>query len=82
LQDKLYAIGKAKEAVDQGFTIHTLSVGADADRDMMQAIAFMGGGLYIDVPGGTSIEEMQDELQSAFRQIAANVPPPKLVYGQ
>jgi len=79
-KSKLYAMAKAKEAADQGFTIHTLSVGSDADRAMMQAIAFIGNGTYIDVPGGRTIADMREELQAAFRKIAANVPPPKLVY--
>jgi Flp pilus assembly protein TadG len=78
----LYAFGKAKEAVDQGFTIHTMSVGAEADRDMMKAIAFMGGGIWIDIPGGTTVATMEEQLLAAFRQIAANVPPAKLVYPQ
>ena len=79
-QDKIYAMDMARRAVNQGFTIHTLCVGADADVDMMQAIAFMGGGISINVPGGTTIAQMEEELRAAFRQIAANVPPPKLVY--
>ena len=79
-QHKLYAIGKAKEAVDAGCTIHTLSVGANADRDMMKAIAFIGGGVWIDIPGGSTVSEMEAQVLSAFNQIAANVPPAKLVY--
>ena len=77
---KLYAIGKAKEAVDLGFTVHTLCVGAGADTEMMEAIAFIGGGLCINVPGGTTIAEMEEDVLAAFRQIAANVPPAKLIY--
>ena len=42
------------QAAQKGITIHTLAVGAEADDDLMKAIAFMGGGIYIDVPGGTS----------------------------
>ena len=78
--NKLYAIGKAKEAVDLGFTVHTMSVGANADRDLMAAIAFIGGGLWIDIPGGSTVSEMEEQVSSAFSQIAANVPPAKLIY--
>lgn len=78
--DKLYAVGKAKEAVDLGFTIHTLSVGANSDRDMMRAIAHIGGGIWIDVPGGSTVSEMEEQVLDAFSQIAAKVPPPKLVF--
>lgn len=77
---KLYAVGKAKEAVDLGYTIHTLSVGANSDRDMMEAIAFIGGGIWIDVPGGSTVSEMEEQVLDAFSQIAAKVPPAKLVY--
>lgn len=76
---KKAALIKAKEAVDLGFTIHTLTVGAGADRDLMQAIAYMGKGEWIDCPGGTSVGEMDAQLLAAFSKIAANVPPAKLM---
>jgi Flp pilus assembly protein TadG len=81
-QYKLYAIGKAKEAVDLGCTIHTMSVGASSDRDMMEAIAFIGGGIAIDIPGGSTVSEMESQVLDAFNQIAAKVPPAKLVYAE
>ncbi|MEZ6044918.1 MAG: TadG family pilus assembly protein [Planctomycetaceae bacterium] len=76
---KLYTFAKVKEAVDKGYTIHTMSVGANADRDFMQAIAFAGDGIWINVPGGTTVAEMEDQMLEAFARIAANVPPPKLM---
>ncbi|MCA9114670.1 MAG: hypothetical protein KDA79_06255 [Planctomycetaceae bacterium] len=79
-RDKQYAFGMAKLAIDQGYTIHTMSVGAGADRDLMRAIAFAGGGININIPGGGTVAEMQDELLAAFSQIAANVPPAKLAH--
>jgi hypothetical protein len=48
----------------------------------MRAIAFIGGGIFIHVPGGTSVAQMEEELIEAFSQIAAKLPPPKLVYEQ
>lgn len=74
-----YTFYQAKRAIDKGFTIHTLAVGAGADTTLMQAIANAGGGQCIIVPGGTTIDEMQAELLAAFSQIAANVPPPRLL---
>lgn len=76
---KLYAFVKAKEAIDAGYTIHTMSVGADADRDLMKAIAFAGKGQWIDVPGGSTVASLEAEMLTAFSKIAANVPPPKLL---
>jgi hypothetical protein len=77
---KKYAFWEATEAVKRGITIHTLAVGAGADRDLMRAIAFAGGGVYINVPGGTTVAEMEEQLLDAFGQVAAKVPPAKLIY--
>jgi len=77
---KQYAFWQAMEAVNAGVTIHTLSVGIDADRPLMQAIAFVGGGIWIDVPGGSTIQDMEEQILEAFSQIAAAVPPAKLVF--
>lgn len=78
-QSKLCAFVKAKEAVDAGITIHTMTIGADGDRDFMKAIAFMGKGQYIDCPGGATIDSIHAQLLTAFGKIAANVPPAKLL---
>lgn len=78
---KMFALVKAKEAVDKDITIHTLSVGAGADRDLMRAIAHMANGHWIDVPGGSTIAEMEAEVLEAFNRIAAFVPPAKLLSG-
>jgi hypothetical protein len=75
---KLSALVKAKEAHDMGYTIHTLSVGNNADRDLMKAIAWISDGIWIDVPGGASVAEMESQMLEAFAKVAANVPPAKL----
>jgi hypothetical protein len=46
---------------------------------LMRAIAFVGGGIFIDVPGGDPVV-MEQDLLAAFGQIASKVPPAKLVY--
>ena len=46
----------------------------------MKAIAFAGHGVWIDVPGGSTVHEMEREMLEAFSKIAAKVPPPKLIY--
>ncbi|MCC7418850.1 MAG: hypothetical protein IT428_01085 [Planctomycetaceae bacterium] len=76
---KLCALVKAKECVDAGITIHTLAIGADADRDLMKAIAFMGKGQFISAPGGATIDTIHAQLLTAFGKIAAQVPPAKLL---
>lgn len=77
--NKQYAFYQAVLSAQRGITIHTLGVGNGADRDLMQAIAFAGGGIFINVPGGGTAN-MEAQLQEAFSQIAAKVPPGKLVY--
>lgn len=77
---KQYAFYEAVRAIDSGFTIHTMSVGTGADRELMKAIAYAGSGLWIDIPGGSSVAEMEGQLLSAFSNIAANVPPPRLIH--
>ena len=77
---KQYAFWEATEAIRYGVTIHTMSVGVDADRDLMEAIAFAGNGVWMNIPGGTTVTQMEEELIAAFRQIAAKVPPAKLIH--
>ncbi len=80
-RNKQYAFWEARQAIDLGVTIHTMSVGAGSDWRLMKAIAFAGGGVWINVPGNTTIAAMKEEIMQAFTQIAAKVPPAKLVYG-
>lgn len=79
-RNKQYAFYEATEAIKRGVTIHTLAVGAGADRDIMRAIAFAGDGVFISVPGGSTVAEMESQMLDAFSQIAAKVPPAKLVF--
>lgn len=85
-QNKQFAFAEAMSPVvipESGVAvqplIHAMSVGATADRDMMQALAFAGGGLWIDVPGGTTISEMQSQMLKAFAEIASAVPSAQLL---
>jgi Flp pilus assembly protein TadG len=76
---KRYVLKKAKECVDSGYTIHTMVVGDDGDRDLMRAIAYLGRGIFIDIPSGTSVGEMEAEVREAFNRIASFVPPATLL---
>jgi hypothetical protein len=75
-----YAFYEATQLINQGVTLHTMSVGAAGDRNLMKAIAFAGGGAMIDVPGGSTIAEMEEQLLEAFGELAGLVPAPKLTY--
>ncbi|GAA4432002.1 vWA domain-containing protein [Bremerella cremea] len=79
-RSKQYALYEAVQAHKRGVTVHTMSVGASADRQLMTAIAGACGGIHIAVPGGSTIAELEAQMLEAFQQIAAKVPPPQLVY--
>lgn len=76
---KKYAFYQATECVKRGVTVHSMSVGADADRNLMRAIAFAGKGIWIDVPGGSSPSQMEEQMKQSFQQIGSMVPSTKLV---
>lgn len=77
---KAYAFWEAIEAIKKGITIHTVCVGSLGDRELMEAIAFAGGGVFADVPGGSTVADMEQQLLEAFSKIAAKVPASKLTY--
>ncbi len=79
-KDKQYAFWQAAEAIKAGITIHTMTVGAGADVQLMRAIAQASGGVSINIPGGQTIENLESQVLDAFAKIASKVPPPKLVY--
>ncbi len=76
---KQYSFWEATQAIQRGIKLHTMAVGVGGDRDLMQAIAFAGGGIFINVPGGSTVAEMQSQLIDAFREVASKLPPAKLV---
>ena len=77
---KQYAFWEVTEAISRGYTVHTMSVGTGADRNLMEAIASASGGEWIDVPGGSTVAQMETQMLAAFGRIASQVPPAKLVY--
>lgn len=68
-----------KQAVDKGYTVHAISVGADADTDLLNAVAWLGKGSFVHVPGGSSVSDMESQVRDAFIKIASSVPPARLV---
>ncbi len=75
-----YAFWEVTKAAERGITVHTIAVGASADRDFMRAAAFAGKGLFVNVPGGATIAELEDQMLEAFGRIASKVPPAQLVF--
>ena len=79
-RNKQYSFWEAVQGMNRGYTFHTMTVGAGADRALMEAISFAGEGVWIDVPGGGTVESMEAQMLDAFSEIAGRVPPPTLVY--
>ncbi len=75
----IYGLVRAKEAVDAGYTIHTMTVGLGGDPTYMKAVAHLGGGISITVPGNQTVAEMEADVLAAFQKIASFVPPARLV---
>ena len=74
----LYGLMRAKEAVDAGYTIHTMTVGVGGDPTYMEAVAHLGGGITITVPGNQTVAGMEADIIAGFQKIAAFVPPARL----
>lgn len=76
-----FVLKNVMDAVDKGYKVHAISVGVDADHELLKAVAHLGNGIYVDVPGGSSVSEMEDQMRAAFTKIASAVPPARLVGG-
>lgn len=62
-----YALGQAQQARNYGFQIHTVSVGFEVDRAIMQEIAAIGGGQEFFAGGNP--EQYTEQLQDIFRRL-------------
>lgn len=71
---KAKVIEEAELATAAGIKIMTISLGAGADTSLMQQVADMTGGVHFNVPGGSSISQVQAQLQNVFREIATSRP--------
>ncbi len=77
---KRYLFYQTKLAVEAGITVHTMAVGNGADTNIMRAVATMGNGVYIQIPGTATAEQMATLLEEKFNLLAGNVPPAKLLH--
>jgi len=67
---KAAVITEANLALANKIKILTISLGAGADTALMQQVADITGGVHFNVPGGSSIAEVEAQLESVFREIA------------
>ncbi|EAQ82467.1 pilus assembly protein TadG-related protein [Blastopirellula marina] len=71
---KNYVLNEAYLCADQGFTIITISLGAGADKALMDQVAEITGGVHFNVPGGQTVDEYSEDLTEIFRQVAGHRP--------
>ena len=69
-----FALDEADLAAAAKIKIMTISLGVNADTDLMQDIADRTGGIHFNVPGGSSVQEYEDQLKAVFSEIAADRP--------
>lgn len=67
-----WCIREAQTCADNGITIYTISVGGDADLELMEAIATRTGGQHFHAEG--TPEEYGDQLQMIFRTLGGRRP--------
>ena len=71
---KQLVLDEARLAARDKFPIVTISLGAAADKQLMQAVADITKGVHFNVPGGRSVSEYEQQLKDIFRQIADRRP--------
>jgi Mg-chelatase subunit ChlD len=65
-----FALEQAQMAADKACRITTISLGREADTELMQQIADMTGGIHFHIPTGNSIDALKESLKEVFRRIA------------
>jgi hypothetical protein len=69
-----YAINEATLCRMSGIKIMTISLGLNADVELMQQIADITGGKHFNVPGGGTVMQYEEQLKTVFQEIAADRP--------
>lgn len=67
-------LAQARTAAADGIPVLTISLGADADTDLMQEVADITGGHHFIVPGGKLVAQYEQQLLAIFSEIAAHRP--------
>lgn len=71
---RAYVITQANRAASFGYKIAAISLGAGADTSLLDQITEITGGVHFNVPGGSTVSALEDQLKSVFHQIAADRP--------
>lgn len=71
---KDFVRAEADLCADSNIKVITISLGAGADTSLMQEVADATGGIHYNVPGGTKISDVADQVRNVFGIIAADRP--------
>jgi hypothetical protein len=71
---KAFVRQEAALAAAAKIPIVTISLGAGADVPLMQEVANTTGGAHFNVPGGQSVDEVEEDLKDVFRSVADDRP--------
>jgi hypothetical protein len=69
-----FLLDEADRCAEEGYIVFTISLGANADAQVMQQVADITGGAHFNIPGGRSVSEYEEDLEDIFKEIAANRP--------
>ena len=69
---KLYALQEAQTCKQKKIPVVTISLGAEADSELMQQIADITGGVHFNIPGGQSVADYEEQLKNVFRRVAGD----------
>lgn len=69
-----YALDQADLCKTAKVKIMTISLGLNADTNLMQSIADATGGKHFNVPGGGTIAQYEQQLKDVFQEIASDRP--------
>jgi len=71
---KQFALDEANLAAGADIPVVTISLGANADTDLMQQIADITGGVHFNIPGGQTVAQYEEQLKDVFKQVADDRP--------
>jgi hypothetical protein len=69
-----FLLEEAQLCADNHFPVVAVSLGANADANIMQQVADITGGVHFNIPGGGSVAAYEEPLKDVFRQVAASRP--------
>jgi Mg-chelatase subunit ChlD len=69
-----YVIQQANAASAAGYPIAAISLGANADHQLMRDVANITKGVSFEIPGGASVADYEEPLREVFQHIARERP--------